>query len=38
MSNPIRLTARGRFVVNALVVTGFVLVMGFVGWLETLGM
>ena len=38
MNTPIRLTARGRFVVNVLVLTGFVLVMGFVGWLETLGM
>lgn len=35
---PIRLTRRGRFILNVTIVTGFVLVMGFVGWLETLGM
>ena len=33
-----RLTRRGRHTVYALTVTGFILVMGFVGWLETLGM
>ena len=38
MSSPIRLTRLGRAVMNILIVTGFILVMGFVGWLETLGM
>lgn len=38
MSSPIRLTRRGRAVMNAAILTGFILVMGFVGWIETLGM
>jgi hypothetical protein len=32
-----RLTARGRALLNFTVVLAFLMVMGFVGWLETLG-
>jgi hypothetical protein len=37
-SNPIRLTRRGKHIINATVITAFIAVMGFVGWLETSGM
>lgn len=36
--NGARLTKRGWFVVNVAFCSGLVLLMGFVGWLENVGM